>query len=176
MYCAVAWVWNQTVWDSATFYLCGLSGIISIHQFLSVVIVSVCLSDLRLHGGSEGLIALDVALWNTECHAFHRLHRKVTENRRATEAGIFLGYTAFLWKCCLVWKHPTGFAEHPQIHQSVKLFPSVFLPSFSSSQRLVLHCGLCSSANLHWSVSFSLTDISCNELLTYWILSWYFAS
>lgn len=126
--------------------------------------------------GSDGLMGLGVALWNTEYHAFHRPHWEVTENRRASEGGIFLGYTAFLWKWCLVWKHPTGFAEHPQIHYSVKLFPSVFLPSFSSSQRLALHCGLCSSTNLHWSVSFSLTDISCNELLTYWILSWYFAS
>ena len=181
MYCAVAWVWNQTAWDSATFYLCGLSGIISIHRFLSVATVSVCLSDLWLHWGSDGLMALGVSLWNTGAHshwghASHRLHWEGFEDRRATEAGIFLGYTTFLWKCCLVWKRPTGFVEHPQIHYSVKLFHSVLLPSFSSSHRLDLHCGLHSSTSVYWSISFSLTDISCNELITYWILSWYFAS
>lgn len=96
--------------------------------------------------------------------------------QKGYEAGIFLGYTTFLWKYCLVWKHPTGFVEHPQIHYSVKLFHSIFLPSFSSSHSLDLHCGLHSSASVYWSISFSLTDISCNALITYWILSWYFAS
>lgn len=48
--------------DSAPFYLCGLSGIISVRRFLSVVTVSVCLSNLQLHGASDGLMVLGVAL------------------------------------------------------------------------------------------------------------------
>ena len=159
--------------DTAALYICGLSGIISVRRFLSVVTVSVCLSNLQLHGASDGLMVPGVALWNTGAHshwghASHRLHWEVTENRRASEADTVLGYTASLWKCFLVWKHPIGFVEHPQIHYSFKLFHSFVF--FFTKARPAL-----------WSAQLPLPSLilfhfSCNELLTYWILSWYFAS
>ena len=83
-------------------------------------------------------------------------------------ADTVLGYTASLWKCFLVWKHPIGLVEHPQIHYSFRLFHS-FLFFFTKARPALW------SAQLPLP-SLTLFHFSCNELLTYWILSWYFAS